>query len=323
MTSLHNRRTTFLLSEQPLSRKQMPSRPAAIGLALLVTFLWSTSWVLIRFGLKEVPALTFAGLRYTLAALCLLPFLFKPQTWQAVRVLNRSQWWLLIGMGIIYYAVAQGAQYLGLVYLPLATASLLLNLTSLVVAGFGLILLSEAPTRLQWLGVMLNLGGILLFFFPPAFTGQDWLGIGIVMIGMLANSAGTLMGRSLNRSGSIPPIVVTAISMSIGAILMLGTGLATQGMPGISPASWAAILWMAVVNTAFAFALWNYTQRSLQAMETSIINNTMTVQIAILGWIFSGEGLSAMEIAGVILVTVGTVLVQLRRLRRVNPQNGI
>lgn len=308
--------------EIPDLRKQIPTRQAAIGLALLVTFLWSTSWVLIRFGLKEVPALTFAGLRYSLAAVCLLPFLFTVHNRQAVRGLNRGQWWMLIGLGVIYYAVAQGAQYLGLVYLPMASASLLLNLTSLVVTGFGLLLLAEAPTRLQWFGVILNLVGIMLFFYPPIFTSQDWLGIAIVMVGMLANSAGTLMGRSLNRSGSIPPIVVTAVSMTIGAVLMLSTGLATQGMPKFSLASWGAILWMAVVNTAFAFTLWNYTQRSLQAMETTIINNTMTVQIAILGWIFSGESLTALEIGGVILVSLGAVLVQLRRLRRVNPRNG-
>ena len=103
---------------------------------------------------------------------------------------------------------------------------------------------------------------------------------------------------------------------------MLSTGLVTQGMPKFSLASWGAILWMAVVNTAFAFTLWNYTQRSLLAMETTIINNTMTVQIAILGWIFSGESLTALEIGGVILVSLGAVLVQLRRLRQVNPQNG-
>ena len=43
--------------------------------ALFVTFLWSTSWVLIKIGLQDIPALTFAGLRYGLAFLCLLPFL--------------------------------------------------------------------------------------------------------------------------------------------------------------------------------------------------------------------------------------------------------
>ena len=38
--------------------------------ALFVTFLWSTSWVLIKIGLDQIPALPFAGLRYTLACVC-------------------------------------------------------------------------------------------------------------------------------------------------------------------------------------------------------------------------------------------------------------
>jgi len=53
-----------------------PSRLKAIVLALLVTFLWSTSFILIKWGLAENPPLTYAGLRYTLAFLCLLPFAY-------------------------------------------------------------------------------------------------------------------------------------------------------------------------------------------------------------------------------------------------------
>ena len=51
------------------------SRFWAILLALFVTFLWSTSWILIKIGLKEIPALTFAGLRYLLGFFFLLPLL--------------------------------------------------------------------------------------------------------------------------------------------------------------------------------------------------------------------------------------------------------
>lgn len=56
----------------------------AILQALFVTFLWSTSWVLIKFGLVDIPALTFAGLRYGLAWLCLLPFAFTSSSWSTL-----------------------------------------------------------------------------------------------------------------------------------------------------------------------------------------------------------------------------------------------
>ena len=50
----------------------------AVLQALFVTFLWSTSWVFIKFGLTNIPVLTFAGLRYSLAFLCLLPLVLQP-----------------------------------------------------------------------------------------------------------------------------------------------------------------------------------------------------------------------------------------------------
>ena len=57
--------------------KSQPAHLTAVLQALLVTFLWATSWVLIKIGLKDIPALTFAGLRYTAAFLCLLPFALR------------------------------------------------------------------------------------------------------------------------------------------------------------------------------------------------------------------------------------------------------
>ena len=49
----------------------------AVLLAVLVTFLWSTSFIIIKWGLIEIPPLTFAGLRYFIAFVFLFPFVFK------------------------------------------------------------------------------------------------------------------------------------------------------------------------------------------------------------------------------------------------------
>src|SRR5262245_48971635 len=90
----------------------------AIAQALLVTFLWSTSWVLIKIGLREsLPPLTFAGLRYTLAFLCLLPFVLTNRDHQAsLRDISYQKFMQLIILGVIFYAVTQGAQFVGLAY---------------------------------------------------------------------------------------------------------------------------------------------------------------------------------------------------------------
>ena len=60
--------------------KHPSSHAVPILQALLVTFLWSSSFVIIKIGLEEIPPLVFAGARYFIAFLVLLPFLFKPET---------------------------------------------------------------------------------------------------------------------------------------------------------------------------------------------------------------------------------------------------
>jgi len=101
--------------------------------------------------------------------------------------------------------------------------------------------------------------------------------------------------------------------MGIGAICMLAVGLGSQGLPAISLKGWGIIVWLAVVNTSFAFTLWNHTLRVLSATESSIINNTMLIQIAVLAWVFLGEPLGTVEILGLLAVAFGTAVVQRER----------
>ena len=154
-------------------------RMTAITQALWVTFLWSTSWVLIKFGLRaNLPALTFAGLRYSLAFLCLLPWLLgRAELRHSLRSLTRRQWASLAWLGVVYYALAQGAQFIGLAYLPSATLNLLLNFTPLLVALFSLGLGHEAPAPGQWVGISLSVLGVGLYFWPfqlPAGQAIGW-----------------------------------------------------------------------------------------------------------------------------------------------------
>ena len=123
--------------EAPLF-KRLSAHNIALFQALLVTILWSTSWVLIKIGLVDIPALTFAGLRYSLAFLCLLPLALRRSQRQALRDINRRQWLLLVLYGLGFYAIVQGAQFVGLAYLEAATVSLLLSFTSIIVAFMGL-----------------------------------------------------------------------------------------------------------------------------------------------------------------------------------------
>ncbi len=221
----------------------------------------------------------------------------------------------LIALGLLYYTVTQGTQFLGLDRLPAVTTSLLLSFTPTVVALLGIVLLDERLTRVQWGGIALYLTGVMIYFYPAAIPAGQVVGLLIVLTGVLSGALSTILGRRINRAATLPALAVTAASMGIGAPVMLAAGIAAQGLPDLSLQSWAIVGWLAVVNTAFAFTLWNHTQRTLPAVESSIINNTMMIQIALLAWLFLGETLRARAIAGLLLAGIGTLVVQIGRAR--------
>ncbi len=294
-----------------------PSRIQAILLAVLVTIIWSTSWVLIKIGLADIPAMTFAGLRYVLASLLFFPLLLKKDIREQIKRLTRREWMVMVLLGIVLYTVGQGGQYLGLAYLPSVTVSLILNLSALFVAIVSSITIKEKLNWLQWLGVLLNLAGVMIYFNPANNPLQGhWLGWLFAVLCLLGNSVGSIIGREVNRKARIHPIVITGISMTIGSALMLLTGILWQGLPALSAQSVWIIVVLAVVNTAVCFTLWNYTQQTLLATETTILNNTMLVYVSILAWLFLGEKQSALGIVGLLLALSGAMLVQIQLKKR-------
>jgi drug/metabolite transporter (DMT)-like permease len=134
----------------------------------------------------------------------------------------------------------------------------------------------------------------------------------VVIVGVLANAGSAILGRQVNRVGDVSPLLVTLVSMGVGSVALLSAGICVQGFPSLSMVNWAIIGWLAVVNTAFAFTLWNLTLRTLSAMESSLINNAMLIQIPILAWLFLGEAITWQEGIGLMLAGIGIVLVQLQ-----------
>lgn len=289
-----------------------PFRSPALQ-ALLVTFLWSTSWVLIKVGLSDdLPPLTFAGLRYCLAAAVLLALLVaSPRRRRELAATTAPVRVRLVALGLVMYAVTQGAQFVGLALLPAATLSLLLSFTpALVTLGAGRVAGEGAVPR-QWVGMAVAAAGAALYL-APELAATSLVGLAVGVVGLTSNAGASLLGRLVNRDGVLSPLVVTAPSMAVGGVVTLATGLVLDGWPQLAAATWAVVAWLAVVNTAFAFTLWNHTLRSLTATESAAINNTMLVQIALLAWVVLGEGLAGPQWVALLVVSVGIWLVRQR-----------
>jgi len=292
----------------------------AVLQALLVTFLWSTSWILIKVGLDDLDLapISFAGLRYALAAAILLPFGIRAmRTARAAHAGAPLDGGLIVRVavyGLLFVAVAQGAQFAALAVLPATAVSLVLASIPAVVALMALAGRHERATVGQAAGIALLTVGALLYFGPFAVEPDAAIGFVAAGICVLAAALSSHLGRRLARDATARlggPISLTAGSMAAGALALLVVGVALEGWPRPDLAGWLIVGWLAVVNTAFAFTLWNHTLRTLTAVESSVVNNTMTVQIAVLAVVFLSERLEPIQLVGLLLAATGAAVVQL------------
>jgi len=253
-----------------------------------------------------------------MAFLCLTPFvLFVPANRAALKQLTRREWGRLALLGIVFYTLTQGAQFISLAYLPAAMVSLMLNLTPMIVGLSGIVFLREHPSIGQWTGIGLTVTGVAVYFLPVEIQEMQIIGIAVASGGVLSNAISALVGRQVNRLANRSPLVVTFVSMGIGSVLLLVIGITLQGFGRLDVQGWLLIAWLAVINTALAFTLWNHTLRTLSAVESSVINSLMMPQIAILAFVFLDERLSTKEVLGLILVGIGVLIVQLKRQNQV------
>jgi len=312
------------LSEAYTQIQEVTRRSLIIAIieALFVTVLWSSSFVIIKFGLQDIPPLTFAGLRYTIASLILLALILS-QTKMRKTMKGRSRkWWgMLFIYGCVYITATQGTQFLGLFYLPAITFSLILNLTPIIVLLSAIPLLGEKPSLLETVFVLTGIFGVLLYFYPMDFVGVSIIGLVISIISLLANSAAAVIGRAVNRTLDTPPLVVTGVMMSFGALFLMIFGLSVENLPPLSPISWIYILWLAVLNTALAFTLWNRAMRVLRAVDMALINSTMMPQIVILSIVFLGEFPEPLDWVGLVLLAFSVGAVQYLQTKRMNKSN--
>lgn len=287
------------------------TRLVPLAEALLVTFLWSTSYILIEIGLEEIDPLTFAAYRYTLASVVLIvPILCRKGKYLVDLDLRHISVFLLLGF--TGYFVAQGLQFFGLYYLQPVTVTFILNLTPVFVLILSALFLKEMPSSVQLVGIALTLSGVLVFFYEGLLAFEEVVGIVLTLVSGIGWATYMIISRYYLRGRKENVVTLTAFSMTFGASILLGTAFFAGSITAVSANGWVNIIWLSVVNTALAFVLWNHALKTLRVYEQSILQNTMLIQITLLAFVFLQEPLHQQEILGMAMVFIGVLIVQLR-----------
>ena len=291
--------------------------------AIVVTVLWASSFVLIKWGLSDIPPLYFATLRYALAFAVLLAVQAtfgrrgqKSGTSSALHSMPRRQATLLVVAGITGYTIAQGFQFVGLSYLPAVTTSFVLTFTPIFVLVLGVGLLGEGTSLLQLGGLGLALVGAWAFFSANVAWGGQWLGVLVVVVSGVGWAVYLVTVRFLQRSGYVGSLRLTTTTMGIGVAGMAVLTALSGQYAALTADSVLTIVWLATVNTALAFFMWNWALKSIPAYELTVLQNVMLVEIALFAFVFLQETITYVMVAGMALVLAGVFVVQAQVVRR-------
>ncbi len=165
--------------------------------AFTVVLIWAISPPLIKIILEDISPFDIASLRYVTAFLLFLPLLFFFSRGN-LRVLNTRDWLRLGFMGIGGFAIGSIMLLKGLENLDATTSAFLLNGIPVLTFLLGAAFLNEKPTSLQWLGLVVTLAGVVVFFGMSVHL-DDLYSIGLTLIGVLALTFNGLIGRSIAR----------------------------------------------------------------------------------------------------------------------------
>jgi drug/metabolite transporter (DMT)-like permease len=171
----------------------------------------------------------------------------------------------------------------------------------------------ERASIMQVAGIGVLVAGVAVYFglvLPGSEAAVGVLAAAAVAI-IFGGSArlGRYLAVDSHRYGG--PLGLTAMAMVVGASATLILAFAIEGVPSFSVEAWLLIIWMAAINTALAYTLWAQTQRTLRAVESSVLRDMTLVQTALLGWVVLGETLDLAQVLGLALALGGVALVQL------------
>jgi drug/metabolite transporter (DMT)-like permease len=311
------------------NRLTVPARYRDAGLFVLLAVLFGSAFVAIKTGLRELPPMLFASLRFDVGAAALLAYvlLTRPRSsW-----LPRSRRDLLgIGVaGLFLVALNNGLLFLGQGSTTPAMASIMYGLNPVLAPVIAWWVLGDRLSRGGVLGIGVALAGVVIIVqpSPSAVANASVLGQLLVAGAAAAVALGSVLLQRVEPDMDRVPL--TAWAMAVGALVLHGVSLAAGESPasvvGIEPVTVASVLVVGIPATAVAYAVHFGLLERVGAVRANLVAYAVPVVAALLGWLLLGAAVSGWTVLGFAVVVAGFGLVERptlgRELRRLRDRN--
>jgi drug/metabolite transporter (DMT)-like permease len=272
------------------------------ALFLLLSLLFASDLVVIKFGLSGNPPLVFAGLRYVLGGLAvLLAMIALPK----FRSMSQRDLFTAILLGALA-AIEFGCLYLGMQYISAGATSILYYTQPIIVAALATVFLKERFSWNKAFALIFGFVGALLIFLETPSTSLVSLGGLLVLLSAFSWAAGTIAFKKLVSSENFL-FVSSVMLVSAGTLLLLcGNLFETTLIVSLNLA--LTLLYLAFVCSAFGVTVWFYLLKRHEAIHVSTSLFLVPAFGVLFGWSLLGENVYATEIIGIICIGVSIMI---------------
>lgn len=271
---------------------------------------WSTGFIVARYGMPHAPPMTFLAMRYALSIACFLPWIVLARVpWPKGRLafVHLAVTGLLMQGGYLggVWAAVKGGMGAGLIALVVGLQPLLTATWISARGGY--------VTRLQWVGLALGLGGLVLVVSHKLETGHE-ASLGSLALGILALASITC-GTLYQKRHVAPCDVRTASTVQLAAALLATLPLA---LLEVETVRWnaelvGALAWSVLVLTLGGSSLlYLLIQRGAATAVTSLMY-LVPPCTALMAWLLFGESITTATVVGTAMTAAGVALLVRRR----------
>ena len=280
--------------------------------AIITCLLWSTAYPFIKIGLQYSTPLHFAGSRFIIAGLMILPFTLRPGEYIKMIKANRS---LVIWVTLLQTLINYTLFYIGMEKVPGAIGAVIVGSQPFVTAIVSRIMIrDERFTRAKVLTIVLGLTGILLVSAGRQefnFSGPAEL-VGIVMI-FIANISTATSNVLISKNGkNMNPLVLSSFSLLIGGLIIFLFSFIVEDVPtkpNFPLSYWLVLIWLAFMS-AFTFSRWYVLLKrpEVKVSDLNLWKFIIPVFGAILSWIIvPGEHPDWVTVVGMIIISFSLI----------------
>jgi drug/metabolite transporter (DMT)-like permease len=280
--------------------------------AIIACLLWSTAYAGIKIGLQYDTPFHFAGVRFIISGLMILPFTVRPSLFFGM---IKEYWRVIAWVTFLQIVVNYSLFYQGLNLVPGALGAVVYGAQPLIIAIVAAMMHKDDKlTRKKIITIVFGISGVILISFGrQAFklgTGLELLGIAMILIGNIATALSNVV-VSL-KSKALNPFVLSSTSLFFGGVILYLISIpAEHKIAGPYPGEyWIALLWLSFM-AASAFSIWfKLLQRpGVKVSELNLWKFITPVTGAVLSWILvPDEHPEWLTISGMIIITASLIV---------------